>query len=515
MTPLAPTYRSLEPPVRLVVLVYWSALLLIFVYNVRVRTRLPMHTGLKDREPVLLMLFRFILTATFFGAPYLFVREWLGLEILLFAVCLLLFYPWWTTRHIAIPLRMPRLAYALTAFGGMEWWFDKPEGPVAAAAWCLSRQRKATKQSVTWAEKHLVPSRPLRASTVAAHAMLAAVRGQFSEARMLFESMLLLHGRTAPVPMWRLCFEWLATDAAARGDWAAVRRIAAHYLAPRVSTLLLLADLAGRPPGKRKASIVEVFLSRLPFRSPNLKPILSGKPTPRGASKELNIVSPVSLEGALRASLDSADPHSASLTVLAETWDSILCDEHLRQRLALRSAALGGGDADTTLHQLRQLVESDLTEAIDAVLKNEESVSGESPLLKSALSSRRRRLLTELEERMARLDARRNKDQALPAIDEWKEFLAFHRTYTSIYAPDESPDRTIAFNMISLRLNSFAVWLHSQKKESVIANAIFRFLLPEARRSNSPSLEILSRNAKLSITDFTIKSERHPRSLRG
>jgi hypothetical protein len=422
----------------------------------------------------MLTLLRFILGAAFFAAPLFFLREWIGLESVLLALGLLLFYPWWTARHIAIPLGMPRLAYALTAFNGVEWWNDKPEGPVAAAAWCLSRKRTATEQAITWAEKHLDPARPLRASTVAAHAMLAASRGQLPEARTLFEGMLLFDRRTAPEAIWRLSFEWLATDAAARGDWTAVRRLTRHHLAPRVSTLILLARVAQRPPGTRKASIFEVCLTRVPFRSPDLSPIFADVPI-------------------------SSQPRAGELKSVVEQWESKFGDERLREHLSLRAAALGGGDADAALNQLRQLVQSDLEESIGVAVQNGETISEESPLFKAALNSGRRKLLSELSERVTRMDERRRRDRALPAIDEWKEFLALRRTYSLLCAQGDRNGSGTAFYTTCTRLNVFAVWLLDQKKEKAIANAIFRFLLSEAERNKSPDREIISRNAKVSL----------------
>jgi len=435
---------------------------------------MPVNTGGKNRDYGLFMLCRMILAAVFFAAPLLYRQEWLGLESVSLALCLLLFYPWWTARFIAIPLGLPRLAYALTAFTGMEWWCDKPEGPVAAAAWCLSRQKKATEQSITWVEKHLDPARPVRASTVAAHAMLAAARGRLSDARMLFESMLLLDGRTAPEAIWRLCFEWLTTDAAARGDWTAVRRFTRHYLAPRIATIVLLARVAQRPSGTRRASILEVCQSRLPYPSPDLRPIFADVPL-------------------------SQKTRAGELKNIVDRWENVFADEQLCHHFSLRAAALGGGDAGTVLNQVRQMVQSDLSDSIAAVIQNGETLPENSPLLNAALNSGRRKLLSELSDRVSRMDDRRRRDRALSAIDEWKEFVAVHRTYSLLCAQGDRSGSGTAFYTMCARLNAFAVWLIEQKKESAMANAIFRFLSSEADRNKSPDREIISRNAKFSL----------------
>jgi hypothetical protein len=467
-------FHTLPPQLRILILLYWSGLCLIHVLNVENRT-LPIFFEKRSSEPGVYALLRLILTAVFFAAPFLVFKEWLGLEGVLLAVCLLLFYPWWTARHFAIPLKMPRLTYALAMFGGLEWWSDKPEGPVAVAAWCLSRQRTPSEQSILWAESRLNPARPLRASTVAARAMLAASRGRFIEARTLFESMLLLDRRTAPEAIWLMSFEWLVTDAAARGDWTSVQRFTRHHLAPRVATLLLLARVAQRPRGKRRPTILELLLLRVPFRSLDLSPIFADLPKP-------------------------SKSHILEWKILVDRWEHFISREQLRQHLLLRAATLEGGDAEAALKELQHLLQSDLMDVIGAAIQKGQTIPEDVPLLNAALNSWRRKLVAELNEIVTRMDERRRWDRVLPAIDEWREFLALHRTYSLLSA---SGDRSgTAFYTISMRLNIFAVWLLDNKKERAIANAIFRFLVSEAGRNKSPERELYNRNAMVSLQVF-------------
>lgn len=227
---------------------------------------------------------------------------------------------------------------------------------------------------------------PLRASTVAAHAMLAAARGQTAEARALFESTALLHFSLMPPEVGCVCYEWLATDSAARRDWAAVEQFAGHYRAPRVASLLLLKDIARLPPGKRRASKIKVWIARL-----QIPQRLS---SPDGTLVESLPVLPANhsmapardaASTALYASIVSADNYNATFS-LAEQWESALHDHDLVRRLAVRSTAIGGGDVAVTLTMLRRMVESDLVERLDNFSGLPASVPP--ALLNSALASR-------------------------------------------------------------------------------------------------------------------------------
>jgi hypothetical protein len=418
-----------------------------------------------------------------------------GLEAVLVTICGLLIFPWWTARNIVIPLRLHRLAYGLTWMSVGPWLRDKPEGPVLAAAWCLSLQRAPRASSIAWAEKKLRASRPLRASTVAAHAMLAAARKQSAEARALFESTALLHPSLMPQEVGRVCYEWLATDSAARGNWAAVQRFAEHYRAPRVPTLLLLANIAARRPGNRRASRIKVWIARLQIRQrlPGRDEIpIQTRPTPTPNPPKMSAREAMAM--ALHASIFSPSNCNAILS-LSEQWESVLHDQDLYHRLTVRSTAIGAGNAvAATLQRLRRLVESDLVERLDNLGGEPDGIPP--ALLKSALAIRRDRLFTEIGERIARLERRRRENRDVPRIEEWREFVALHRAYNELCSSGSKADRSLAFSF-AVQLNAFAVWLHDSRKEKTLANAMFRFLEREARLTGSPSYKVISRNASI------------------
>src|SRR6185503_5119408 len=79
VTGLVPAFRLLKPSLQIFVFLYWGALCMIHVRNAGNRTRLPIDTGSKNRDPGMFTLCRIILGAAFFAAPLLLLREWLGL----------------------------------------------------------------------------------------------------------------------------------------------------------------------------------------------------------------------------------------------------------------------------------------------------------------------------------------------------------------------------------------------------------------------------------------------------
>lgn len=75
-----------------------------------------------------------------------------------------------------------------------------------------------------------------------------------------------------------------------------------------------------------------------------------------------------------------------------------------------------------------------------------------------------------------------------------------HRPETSVHPRmqlRQQGDRSLAFSIVGLRLNSFAVWLHDGRKEKTLANALFRFPESEARLTDSPTYKVISRNASI------------------
>jgi len=420
-------------------------------------------------------------------------RPWLGLTLLSIGI-LLLINPWWTTRNVFVPLRLHRAAFHWVSVGAASSKPDKQNDSVLAAAWCLSRKGSPS-SAIAWTETRLPKWRKLRASTVAAHAMLAAARGHFNEARVLFRSVALFHPTIVSKDIARICFEWLATDSAARGDWIAVQHFCKHHRAPRVPTLILLNDAAKRPRKFRVPAAIEVWVARLGIRRPdslNPNQIFLHQNSPDN-------LTPANVGGvaaALCASMQTV--HDAGqLAALAEHWQKVLGDESLRHQLSQRAAAVGGGNPEATLNSLHRLVESDLVARMDAMTEFSATDAPRAPLLNSALDARRNRLLLEIQDHIERLRVRQYQNQVASTLDEWRNFVAVHRAYSNVCAAGSKRDRTLVFSMVGLPLNSFAVWLYRVRQENAVANAIFRFLETEARLTSSPSYDVIRRNAAL------------------
>jgi hypothetical protein len=279
-------------------------------------------------------LLQILLVLLFIGILFALSHRWLGPSLILISIVILvLLQPWWITRNILVPLRFHRLAFYWMSVAAASWIPDKPNNCVLVAAWCLSRQRSPASSAIAWAERRLPKWRKLRGSTVATHAMLATARGQLHEARMLFGSVALFNPTVVSKPIARICFEWLAADSAARGDWVAVQHFSKHYRAPRIPTLILLNDLAKRPPGLRIPAAIEVWVARLGIRRADS--LNSNQIFPHQNSANNRISADAgSLAAALGASMQT--PRDAGqVAALAGHWQKALSDESLRQRRKL------------------------------------------------------------------------------------------------------------------------------------------------------------------------------------
>ncbi|HSM93913.1 MAG TPA: hypothetical protein VLT47_13605, partial [Anaeromyxobacteraceae bacterium] len=89
---------------------------------------------------------------------------------------------------------------------------------------------------------------PVRGAALAARGLVAASRGHVEEARDLLGSVEHLDPRITPRPVRRIARDWLAADAAARGRWDEVERLA-RIAGPRSRAVRLLGLVARRLRG--------------------------------------------------------------------------------------------------------------------------------------------------------------------------------------------------------------------------------------------------------------------------
>ena len=412
-----------------------------------------------------------------------------------------LLFPWWVARRVLVPLGLARSAYRLAWFSRVTWRRDKPGGPALAAAWALARARAPASKDLAWVEAKLGASkRALQASSVAALGLLAAAKGQRAEARRLLESVFRFDRRIAVRAVRVISAEWLATDAASEGRWDRIEALATDRSTPWTPTLLLLRQVATLelgepvPPWRLWAAWLLAphrlrtfsFVRRAARRPSTVETAAEGIPAPSPGFDALGAALHAHRAFALR------EPSAREVASFAQAWERALGEASLRDRLFQRATVLGGGDPDGALDEVRALVEAELGARATAP-RDEHSASPMPELLDRALYSRREELYAELEDRMTRMNRRKQERRDLPPAEEWREFTSLTRTYEALCALGGASERAVAHSIIRDRLVNFAVWLFNVRVEKPLANAIFRYLESEAISLNDPGAAELNR----------------------
>lgn len=416
--------------------------------------------------------------------------------------CLL--FPAWIARRVLAPLGFVRLAYFTAWLSRVEWRRDKPGGPALIAAWSLVQQDKPWPSTIAWVERKLTSSKKaLQGSGVVAFGLLEAAKGRLEPAREWLDSVLMFDPRVAPPQVRVVAAEWLATDAAARGDWKRVKAIAENQKWPGSSTLTLLKALAGRMLGEPLPTNVGLWFwwllaPRQLWTRGFVKQATAQKGKRTVAQKALP-APPEALDALGRATFLTlalkahGAPAAGSVVEVARAWEAALGTD-LRSKLFMRATLVGGGEPDAAVEEVRQLVEKELGTLLPSTLSG---VQGELPsLIQSAASGRRGVVFAELEERMARMDSRKVSSKELPQLEEWRELLALR----ALYKQSCEGDHPLAHSVIRDKLVNFGVWLYNQREEKPVANAIFHMLESEAvALGDSDSEELNKKNRECDL----------------
>ena len=399
-----------------------------------------------------------------------------------------LLFPAWIARVVLAPLGFVRLAYFTAWLSRVEWRRDKPGGPALIAAWGLAQQEKPWPSSIAWLERKLGSSKSaLQGSGVVAFGLLEAAKGRLEPARDWLDSVLMFDPRVAPPQVRLVAAEWLAADAAARGDWKRVKAIASNPKWPGSRTLTLLGALAGRMTGDALPTNAGLWLWWLlaprrfwTFRFVRQAAARHGQPaTPEAALP----APPAALDPMARATFltlalkTHASPSAGSVVEVARAWEAALSND-ARSKLFTRATLIGGGEPDAAIEEVRQLVE----EALGPLLPEKlQGVSGTLPsLLVAAAQTRKDALFSQLEERMNQLEARKVGNKELPQLEEWRAVLSLRAIYRQACAAGSEGDHSLAHSIIRDKFVNFGVWLYNVRVEKPVGNAIFRMLEAEA-----------------------------------
>lgn len=438
---------------------------------------------------------------------------------------LFLSFPWALAFRVAIPLRLTRLSWYLARMSVAVWDKDVRGGACLGAALALGR-RGAVPDPATleWLRARLAALKPLRGAGVAALGFVEAARGDVDAARALLASVEEVHELAAPPTARVLAAEWRAAEAAARGDWTEVERIGRARRPPRNAMTRFLGAVAarflGRAPVPGNAKLVLSWLlagrrlrtwrlvrralaaprEAIPFADAleDELPESGGQRTTTVRGRALRLRRALALHASLWR---EARVFPADLRRLGRTWDKAVHDGGTRKLAADRARTLGLPGGEATLRTLGQEVQEDLValaRRAGCALEEDER-SGE--LLRTAARRLRHDLLTEIELTAKRMAARADEKRALPAVDEWREWVAFRATCERAFDQCGMTLRRLAFPTLNEHVTHFGCWLFNVRQEKAIANAIFRWLLDVAHEvGDTRAIELQTKNDKCGVT---------------
>lgn len=404
-------------------------------------------------------------------------------------------------RHALVPFGAVRLAF----YSG---YCSRP-GPDAeafglcCAAWAFAHRPRTAGEA--WIARRRIARVPLGDAEVVATALIAAGRGDVATARLLLRSCELLVEDHPSVR--ELAGEWLAADAAERGAWDELAADSAAARWPATPLAFFLEGVAlrrmraaGAPsPLELRARwllaphrrVTRDLLRDADAPPPSTAPVASAHDTGAAA--------PASLPRAVAAHL--AIPSSPEqLATAVGAWDAALADRDTHAWLARRALELDApvGAVDRALREIAGAVTDELARIADA--NRLAAPVSQGPVGESLARRLRHGRLDALEQGFTRWAARRHDNALLPAIDEWREFVALRAAYTAAIGAGGGELRRLAFPHAFSTGSNMAAWLWNARNEYALSHAISRWLLSEAMAvGDTEAIELGHRNCLLTV----------------
>lgn len=399
-------------------------------------------------------------------------------------------------RHLYAPLGLAQLAY----WSARADTTKDPEGYALAIAARVCAQRR-TGKAEAFVTARRDKRKPLGDAEVVATAFLAAGRGDAKTARVLLRStpaLVEVHPRVR-----ELAGEWLAVDAAARGAWRELHDDALATRWPASPLTFFLEGVAARklgvPHAPRSPEMIARWLLAPHRRATRRLRGLTYIAPPLASVAVVSAAPEAPLPRAVEAHLALAGTPGA-LAAAVGAWDQALGDPDVRTWLARRALELDAppGAVDRALREVATAVTDDLVRAADAARLGAPASRG---LVGDALAHRLRHgRLDDLEAAFSRWEGRRTSGQVLPAVDEWREFIALRAAYDEACRAGGTDLRRLAFPHAYRCTNRMAVWLWNTRDELPLAHAMHRWLLREARAvGDAEAIDLCTRNARLGV----------------
>jgi hypothetical protein len=429
---------------------------------------------------------------------------WLALPLLVLFIVPIAQGP--LVRRIAVPLGWYRVAFWIGHFSSTD---DSDAHGMVCAAWAHSR--RPTPAGEAWIAAIRDKRTPLGDAEVVATALLVSANGDAKGARQLMRSVLDLVEVHPTVR--ELAGEWLACDAAERGDWRELAADAAAARFPATSLTYLLEGIAAARIGEgpSRATLYARWLFA-PHRRVTKKwltmevarePVNAVVDTP-------NAIDASPLPRAVAAHLGLAT-NAMGLDAAVTAWDAALADATTRAWIIRRALELDAphGAAERVLRDVTVAVTSELADIADAAKLGAPDSRG---IVGDALARRLRHgRLDSLEQGFSRWEDRRHdgaNGSGRASIDEWREWIALRHAYDEAVLAAGLELRRLAFPHAYKMGNSMGAWLWNARNEYALSHAIFKWLCGEAMAvGDTEAIEMLTRNSRLAVSTRTGRVE--------
>ena len=406
-------------------------------------------------------------------------------------------------RSVAVPLGWYRVAFWIGHFSSID---DSDAYGMVCAAWAHSR--KPTPAGEAWIAALRDKRKPLGDAEVVATALLVSAHGDAEGARQLMRSVLDLVEVHPTVR--EIAGEWLACDAAERGDWRELAADAAAARFPATSLTYLLEGIAAARIGEcpSRATLYARWLFA-PHRRVTKRWLANPDQAhePVEAVVDAGEVDAQPLPRAVAAHINLAS-NAMGLGAAVTAWDAALADAATRAWIIRRALELDAppGAAERALRDLGSAVTNELAVIADAAKLGAPASRG---IVGDALARRLRHgRLDSLEQGFSRWEDRRHDGSVRASIDEWREWIALRHAYDDAVLAGGLELRRLAFPHAYKMGNSMGAWLWNERKEYALSHAIFTWLCSEAMAvGDTEAIEMLTRNSRLAVSTRTGRVE--------
>jgi hypothetical protein len=464
----------------------------------------PARSPVSVRPGMLVIVARLIAAGTAFAMVE---NESGTVRLLVLLLVAILCTPSLIIKWIAIPLRMPKLAYWTTrVLRPLGSGHSVKSVAVCHAARALMGQRQPKANDIAWLEERLSGAAKGRGAMLLGEGLLLTLRGDLAGARSVLRAVDALHPAFTQPALRRIARDWLVADAAALGSWDEViergvrsprktrwsyavgrmaQRLTGDVAAPHRVTLVALFIVAPR-------RIATWSLLRRALKVPGARPLY--KP---------NSDQPPALSGALaklaRLHENLVGSSKNQLLDAVVALETAIESTTTRAHVEKRVLALGARRTpDSLIAEFREQVEVSFGTLLGERVPT--PLNGNQPqMLAGAAQRARQRILRNLEMYCTDYKERTRTDVSLTELEEWRTWVQVRDCGERLLAFDPSAEAAL-FQVVYVAVCNFAVFQHNHHQRHGLSHQMFDWLHQRAQSLGSATESaLMAKNMKAAL----------------